>query len=154
MCWNIKKTESIIHIELFTKRGDKMINGVAIISACMFAGFFIGSVIGDLVGVGSNVGGVGFAMLLLLLVTDYLRRKDKLSKNISDGIMFWQSLYIPVVIAMTATQNVVQAVSAGSFAIVCGMIVVILGFVIVWGSSFLPKPKDANVEDANCAERS
>lgn len=115
-----------------------MIYGVALIASCMFIGFFFGSVLGEVVGIGANVGGVGFAMLLLLIVTDSLRRHNKLSENISAGITFWQSLYIPVVIAMSATQNVLQAVTAGPLAILCGIAVVLAGFVLVWGSSFIP----------------
>lgn len=121
-----------------------MINGVAIISACMFAGFLVGGIIGQLTGVGSNVGGVGFAMLMLLLITDRMKKKGKLSEEISGGIKFWQSLYIPVVIAMTATQNVVQAAGSGSFAIICGIIVVAVGFMLVRVSSLLSGEKSSS----------
>ena len=60
-----------------------MITGVATIAGCMFAGFFAGDIIGQVIGVGSNVGGVGFAMFLLLIVTDKLKQKGKLTQNIS-----------------------------------------------------------------------
>lgn len=121
-----------------------MINGVAIISACMFVGFLVGGIIGQLTGVGSNVGGVGFAMLMLLLITDRMKKKGKLSEEVSGGIKFWQSLYIPVVIAMTATQNVVQAAGSGSFAIICGIIVVAVGFMLVRVSSLLSGEKSSS----------
>ena len=42
-----------------------MITGVATIAGCMFAGFFAGDIIGQVIGVGSNVGGVGFALINL-----------------------------------------------------------------------------------------
>ncbi len=45
------------------------IYGAAVISCCMFLGNFIGDILGKLMGVDSNVGGVGFAMLFLILVT-------------------------------------------------------------------------------------
>lgn len=97
-----------------------MINGVAIIAVCMFSGFFAGDIIGEAIGIGSNVGGVGFAMFLLLLATDKMKERGKLSKDISEGIGFWQAMYIPIVIAMTATQDVVAAVSSGFYAIAAG----------------------------------
>lgn len=125
-----------------------MITGVATIAGCMFAGFFAGDIIGQVIGVGSNVGGVGFAMFLLLIVTDKLKQKRKLTQNISDGIQFWQSMYIPIVIAMTATQNVVAAVSSGILAIAAGVAVVLVGFIIVWLSSFLPDKNNKEKEFA------
>lgn len=125
-----------------------MINGVAAIAACMFAGFFAGDVIGQLIGIDSNVGGVGFAMFLLLIVTDRLKRKGKLTNEISNGIGFWQAMYIPIVIAMTATQDVVAAVSSGFLAIAAGVSVVLVGFILVWLSSFLPGGKTKEKEQS------
>ena len=75
----------------------------------MLFGFFIGNIIGSLVGIDSNVGGVGFAMIMLLLITDRMESIGRMNDNISGGIKFWQSMYIPIVVAMTATQNVVEA---------------------------------------------
>ncbi len=115
-----------------------MINGAAIISGCMLFGFFIGNIIGSLVGIDSNVGGVGFAMIMLLLITDRMESKGKMNDNISGGIKFWQSMYIPIVVAMTATQNVVAALDSGLLVILAGVSVVAIGFVIVWASSLLP----------------
>lgn len=125
-----------------------MIKGVATISVCMFVGFFAGDIIGQLIGVDSNVGGVGFAMFLLLIITDKLKKKGKLTNEISDGIGFWQAMYIPIVIAMTATQDVVAAVNSGFLAIAAGVCVVLLGFVLVWLSSFLPEGKTNKKEQS------
>ncbi len=47
-----------------------MIYGVALLAGCMLVGSFIGNVLGALIGLNSDVGGVGFAMLLLILVTN------------------------------------------------------------------------------------
>ena len=47
-----------------------MIYGVAVLSACMIVGTVIGTAFGDLIGAGTEIGGVGFAMLLLLFVTN------------------------------------------------------------------------------------
>jgi len=45
-----------------------VIYGVLLLSLCYFAGLFVGEVMGRLVGLNANVGGVGFAMLFLLLL--------------------------------------------------------------------------------------
>ena len=47
-----------------------MIYGVALLAGCMFVGSFFGNLLGLATGLGSDIGGVGFAMLLLLLVTN------------------------------------------------------------------------------------
>ena len=47
-----------------------MIYGVALLAGCMFIGSFIGNILGILTGLNSDIGGVGFAMLLLLFVTN------------------------------------------------------------------------------------
>jgi malonate transporter MadL subunit len=39
-----------------------IIYGVALLSACLLAGVFVGDLLGKLIGVEANVGGVGFAM--------------------------------------------------------------------------------------------
>ena len=44
-----------------------MIYGVALLAGCMFVGSFLGNVLGLLTGLNSDIGGVGFAMILLLL---------------------------------------------------------------------------------------
>ncbi len=44
-----------------------IIYGVALLSACLLTGLFIGELLGQLLGVQANVGGVGIAMLLLVL---------------------------------------------------------------------------------------
>ncbi len=49
-----------------------IIYGVALLSLCTLAGLFIGEILGVLLGVPANVGGVGIAMLLLIFVGSYL----------------------------------------------------------------------------------
>ena len=45
-----------------------MIYGTAVLAGCLIAGMIVGDVLGTLLGVDSNVGGVGFAMLLLIVL--------------------------------------------------------------------------------------
>jgi len=48
-----------------------MIYGVANLAACMLLGMLMGTVFGNLMGAGTEIGGVGFAMLLLIFVTNF-----------------------------------------------------------------------------------
>ena len=98
-----------------------MIYGTAIISGCLLAGNFAGLLLGSFLGVGINVGGVGFSMICLLCVTNWLQRQNRLHPNVKTGINFWKGMYIPVVVAMSASQNVVSALSQGVVAIAAGI---------------------------------
>jgi len=107
------------------------IYGLALLSFCMLVGVYLGDILGKIVGVQANVGGVGFAMLFLILISDYLLKNNKLSKKAQEGIGFWSAMYIPIVVAMTARQNVVAAVKGGFAAILAGVIAVVVAFALV-----------------------
>ncbi len=47
-----------------------VIYGVALLSFCMLAGIFIGEMIGKAIGIDANVGGVGIAMLMLIIFSN------------------------------------------------------------------------------------
>ena len=83
------------------------IYGLGILAACFLAGQLLGEMLGRLIGIDANVGGVGFAMILLILANDKLIRKNLLPPATQQGILFWSAMYIPVIVAMSATQNVV-----------------------------------------------
>ncbi|MBZ8132419.1 malonate transporter subunit MadL [Afifella sp. IM 167] len=108
-----------------------VIYGLALMGGCMIVGTGLGYLIGDLVGIDANVGGVGIAMLLLVIVSRRLMDKDQLSKLAQDGIMFWSAMYIPIVVAMCARQNVVAAFDAGALAFVAGLGAVFAGFLLI-----------------------
>ncbi len=108
-----------------------MIYGVALLSGCMFVGSFVGNILGLLTGVNSDVGGVGFAMLLLLIVTNSKKVNSILPKDYEKGIDFWSNMFIPVIIAMSMSQNVVAALSQGWLAIAAGIGVVAVSFIFV-----------------------
>ena len=97
----------------------------------MLIGFIIGESLGLLLGIGTNVGGVGFAMVCLLLTTDWLKKTGRLTEKMQKGISFWKGMYIPVVVAMSASQNVVSAISQGAVAIVAGAGAVCVVFLIM-----------------------
>jgi malonate transporter MadL subunit len=44
-----------------------IIYGVALLAACLLTGLYLGELLGQLLGVQANVGGVGLAMLLLVM---------------------------------------------------------------------------------------
>ncbi|MFM1654094.1 malonate transporter subunit MadL [Brevibacillus sp. B_LB10_24] len=98
-----------------------VIYGVSLLSICMLVGVFVGDLLGKLVGVKANVGGVGIAMLLLVLIVDYLTKKNKLDIKSQEGLSFWSSMYIPIVVAMASQQNVVAAVKGGPVALLAGV---------------------------------
>lgn len=107
------------------------IYGVALLAFCFLLGKFIGNLLGALIGINGDVGGVGFGMLLLILGNLYLKRKGLLEPLTEKGILFWSSMYIPVVVAMSATQNVKAAISEGPIAIIVGVVVTVTGFFLV-----------------------
>jgi malonate transporter MadL subunit len=91
----------------------------------MLAGIFVGELLGELIGVQANVGGVGIAMLLMILFADFLRKRGRLNPISQQGVLFWSSIYIPVVVAMAAKQNVIAAVKGGPAALLAGALAVV-----------------------------
>ncbi len=108
-----------------------VIYGLMIMGLCAIVGNVLGELLGSLLGISANVGGVGFAMLFLVLVTRKLMDKGQLSKLAESGIMFWNAMYIPVVIAMAAQQNVVAAMKGGWFAVIGGLAAVFICFFLI-----------------------
>jgi malonate transporter MadL subunit len=103
-----------------------IIYGVAILAFCYVIGQLFGEFLGKIIGVDANVGGVGFAMLLLILLSDWFNKKGYLDRNTENGIMFWNQMYIPIVVAMSATQNVRVAVSSGFIAVLAGLVPIVI----------------------------
>ncbi len=108
-----------------------MIYGVALLSFCMLVGVFVGDVLGALIGVQANVGGVGIAMLMLIILSNLSHHKFHLSAPTEKGVNFWSAMYIPIVVAMAAKQNVIAAVSSGWMAIIAGVAAVAVSFAMI-----------------------
>lgn len=108
-----------------------VIYGVALLSFCMLVGVFVGDLLGEAMGVQANVGGVGIAMLLLLVLSNLGSREAALSPITEKGIGFWSAMYIPIVVAMAARQNVFAALSGGWMAIVAGVAAVTASFAVI-----------------------
>lgn len=124
-----------------------VIYGVALLSICMLVGILIGELLGKLVGVDANVGGIGIAMLILVLLVDYLKKKGKLIKKTQEGVSFWSAIYIPIVVAMAAQQNVAAAIKGGPVAILAGVGAVLASFALVPVLSKIGKDKPVDYND-------
>ena len=98
-----------------------IIYGVALLAGCYMAGNLIGDVLGMALGVNANIGGVGFAMLLLIVISTWAEQKGIMKGPEEAGI----------VVAMSSIQNVVAALSGGMVAILGGTLAVVLGFLLI-----------------------
>ncbi|RUR35395.1 malonate transporter subunit MadL [Vreelandella populi] len=108
-----------------------VIYGVALLAGCMLVGLWAGDVLGILLGVDSNVGGVGIAMLMLIFLGGYLMDKNKMPASTEDGIKFWNGMYIPIVVAMAASQDVAAAFDGGMIALLAALLAVIVSFALI-----------------------
>jgi malonate transporter MadL subunit len=108
-----------------------IIYGVALLATCLVTGMIAGEYLGVAIGVEANVGGVGIAMLLLVIACNFGRFNLPVDGPSGEGIKFWSAMYIPIVVAMAARQNVVAAVDGGLLAIVAGVTAVVVSFALV-----------------------
>ena len=108
-----------------------VIYGVALLSGCLLVGMLAGEVLGVLLGVSANVGGVGIAKLLLVLACSSTRLKSLVDGASGTGIVFWSAMYIPIVVAMAARQNVAAAADGGVLALAAGVAAVVVSFALV-----------------------
>ncbi len=124
-----------------------IIYGVAILSACLIAGLYIGELLGSVIGVQANVGGVGIAMLLLIFAQNLPRKKPFAGGASAGGITFWGAMYIPIVVAMAARQDVVGAIDGGALAILAGVAAVAVSFALIPLISRIGNPPEARGDD-------
>lgn len=108
-----------------------IIYGTALLAACSLAGLFIGETLGHWLGVKANVGGVGFSMLLLMATTRWLKAETPSGANSAAGIYFWSAMYVPIVVAMAANQDVAGALHGGPVALLAGSLAVALSFLLI-----------------------
>jgi malonate transporter MadL subunit len=108
-----------------------IIFGVALLALCTLAGALLGELLGAALGVKSNVGGVGIAMILLIVARIALARRGLLGRDLRLGIEFWGALYIPIVVAMAAGQNVILAIRSGPLVITAAIVTVTVCLIAV-----------------------
>ncbi|MCJ2012374.1 malonate transporter subunit MadL [Methylobacterium sp. J-076] len=123
--------------------------GVALLATCTLIGVYLGDLLGIALGVKANVGGVGIAMILLIAARIWLDRRGRLSKGVKFGVEFWAGMYIPIVVAMAAQQNVVAALTGGPIVIIAavGSLVLCFGAVALlsrFGGPGTPAPDAAH----------
>ena len=108
-----------------------IVYGVAMLSVCLILGMLIGEALGVALDVEANVGGVGIAMLFLVFASNSEKFKTLTQGVAGTGINFWSAMYIPIVVAMAARQNVAAAVDGGLLALVAGVAAVVVSFALV-----------------------
>ena len=91
----------------------------------------MGNLLGELININTDVGGVGFSMIILIVSSIYLKKKGWLIPETEKGVLFWSSIYIPIIVAMAATLNVKAAVSGGLVALLAGVITTIFCMILV-----------------------
>lgn len=132
-----------------------IIYGTALLAVCHLIGVFAGDLLGSLIGVKANVGGVGIAMLLLISSRIYLHKRGLLPNATEAGVAFWAAMYIPVVVAMAAQQNVVAALAGGPVALISAVGAVLLcGCTIALINRAGLKPEDTSWQSGAVAEES
>ena len=109
-----------------------MVYSFVTLALCMLLGKYIGTCFGTLVGINADVGGVGFAILLLLFVGTSKLFSFTKRQDFKDGMTFWKKMYIPVVVAMAASQNVYRMLTSGMVAIVGGAASVAFPFLLLY----------------------
>lgn len=107
------------------------IYGVAILGACFLGGQLLGELLGRLLGMDGNIGGVGFAMFFLMIFGHSLKKRGFMTEKPERGILFWSAMYIPVVVAMSATQNVKGALTGGWVAVFVGVLGTAISFLCI-----------------------
>jgi malonate transporter MadL subunit len=123
-----------------------LVYGVAVLAGCFITGQIIGEVLGRLLGIDANVGGVGFAMLLLIIVNQWMHKRKLFTAEMEKGILFWSNMYIPVIVAMAAIQNVKAAVSSGMIAILAGIIPTVICFMLIPIIAKMSKSNTVNID--------
>ncbi|MCX7982493.1 MAG: malonate transporter subunit MadL [Syntrophales bacterium] len=95
------------------------IYGLAILTGVFLLGELIGYSLGKLLHVG-DVGGVGFAMLFLIILTNTKFWEEKVAEKTKSGIQFIGAIYVPIIVAMVLQSNIIGAFKGGFIAFLAG----------------------------------
>ncbi len=114
-----------------------IIYGTALLAICHLLGDYLGNTLGIMLGVKANVGGVAIAMILLIISKELLAKKGYLPQVTQFGVLYWSGMYIPIVVAMSAGQNVVAALSGGMTGLLVAAISLIATVLVIrWLNKF------------------
>ena len=119
-----------------------IIYGTALLATCHLLGIFLGDVLGQALGVKTNVGGVGIAMLLLIGARLAMQKREILPKLTELGVEYWGAMYIPVVVAMAAQQDMVAALRGGPVAVLAAILSVAVCAVVISAINRGERPVD------------
>ena len=122
-----------------------IIYGTALLAACHLLGIFLGDLLGQALGVKTNVGGVGIAMLLLIVARLYMQKRAILPKLTELGVEYWGAMYIPVVVAMAAQQDMVSALRGGPVAVLSAIGAVGLCAVVIAVINRAERPEEESL---------
>jgi malonate transporter MadL subunit len=70
-------------------------------------------------------------MIFLVLASNSEKFRSLTQDAAGSGIKFWSAMYIPIVVAMAARQDVAGATEGGLLAIVAGVAAVTVSFALV-----------------------
>jgi malonate transporter MadL subunit len=128
-----------------------IIYGTALLAVCHMLGIVCGDLLGRALGMKTNIGGVGIAMLLLVVMRHWLHKHGRLCATSESGVNYWGGIYIPVVVAMAMQQNVVAALHGGPMALLAatGSVVVCGCFISFINRAETPHPEPANQGDSD-----
>jgi malonate transporter MadL subunit len=125
-----------------------IIYGTALLAVCHLLGIVLGDLLGRALGMTTNVGGVGIAMLLLIVARAYLHKHGRLCATSEGGVHYWGALYIPVVVAMAMQQNVVAALRGGPVALIAAVGgVTVCGLFVAFINRLEPEVHEPEPED-------
>ena len=129
-----------------------IIYGTALLAICHLLGIFLGDLLGKALGVPTNVGGVGIAMLALIGARMYLEKKNLLPTLTALGVEYWGACYIPIVVAMAAQQNVVAALRGGPVAVLSAFGAVVVCACAISAINRLEKPEQIEAALSNFSD--
>ncbi len=66
-----------------------IIYGTALLAVSYLLGVFLGGLLGKLLGVDANIGGVAIAMILLIVGKEMLAKRGYLPKATQFGVLYW-----------------------------------------------------------------
>ena len=69
------------------------IYGVSLLAACFLIGKFLGNLLGELININTDVGGVGFSMIILIVSSIYLKKRVGLFQRLKK-VFYFGALFI------------------------------------------------------------
>ena len=103
-----------------------VVYGVALLAACTLIGTFVGEALGLALGIRADIGGVGFAMIALIAARAALKSNGWRGRGVVGGVEFWSAMYIPIIVAMAAQQDVVAAIGSGPMVVLASLVSFVL----------------------------